>query len=132
MFIGMVIRQFIIEFFYTATFLSAFHLVSNDTFEMFVVFALFTIFLRARLTHDFAELRAQGYLIMRMLRIEDSELAKLRGNMETTFDADDLLTQFSEGNTESVSGDYTGRLFARSISWVAQAWMLGFIVWHTF
>lgn len=110
MYVSMLIRKFVIEAIYSALFLIAFHWVAATPFEMFVIFGLFTIFLRLRTGNDSAELRAQNHLLMRML-----------------FDEKDLLSRFSDERKDSVGGD-SGQIFSRIISWVTQAWMLFWIV----
>lgn len=130
MYASMIVRRFIIEAIYSALFLAGFHWLTSTLFEMFVVFALFSIFLRARSGGDFAEIRAQNYLLLRMVRGSDQELSKLSETMEETFDAKDLLSQFTDEKRAAVEGEYTGRLFSRSVSWIAQAWMLFWIAFE--
>ena len=125
----MLVRKFVIETIYSALFLSAFHWVATTPFEMFVIFGLLTIFLRLRTGRDFAELRAQNYLLLRMVRTEDEELSKLAANMGQIFDEKDLLSRFSDEHKDSVGGEYNGQIFSRVISWITQAWMLFWIVW---
>lgn len=127
MFVSMLVRKFLIEAIYSALFLAAFHWVATTPFETFVTFALFTIFLRTRSGNDFAELRAQNYLLLRMARNDDEGLSKLATNMGEVFDEKDLLSQFSDENKGGVAGEYSGQIFSRIVSWAAQAWMLFWI-----
>lgn len=129
MYVTMIVRKFIIEAIFSFLFLAAFHWVASTPFEMFVTFGLFTVFLRLRgLDTDFSELRAQNYLLMRMLKSKDEELSKLAANMGNIFGEKELLSRFSDEQKESVDGEYIGLIFSRIISWVAQAWMLFWIV----
>ncbi|RRH87841.1 hypothetical protein EH240_35735 [Mesorhizobium tamadayense] len=115
MYVSMLIRKFVIEAIYSALFLIAFHWVAATPFEMFVIFGLFTIFLRLRTGNDSAELRAHNFLLMRMI-----------------FDEKDLLSRSSDEQKDSVGGEYSGQIFSRIISWVTQAWMLFWIVRSVF
>lgn len=124
MYSSMIARQAILELIYTILFLIPFQLLARSPFEGFVIFGLFTIFLRVRTGGDFTELRVQNYLILRMIREAEGELHNLSQAMEKIFDAEHLLSQFTEGKRETVEGEYTGRLFSRAISLLAQAWML--------
>lgn len=130
MFINMLLRRIFISIIFTTIFLIAFHFVARNTFEMFLVFALFSIFLKLQLSHEFSEMRAQLYLLMNATPTENSDFIKLRDNMEEIFDANDLISQFSNSKKDIVSGDYNGRLFGGVISWVGQAWMVGVIIWN--
>ena len=129
MYYGLFPRNIIIEGIYSGIFLIGFHLVAQTLFQMFLVFAIFLVFLRVRVRGDFAELRAQNYLLLRYIRKRDEDLASLATNMEGVFDGGDLLNQFTDERKDFVSAEYSGQIFSRAVSIVAQAWMLGFIVW---
>lgn len=127
--VAMLVRKFIIEALQSGLFLAAFHFVAISPFEQFAIFALFTIYLRARTTTAFAEIRAQNYLLLRLSRDQDSDLRKIAENMEGVFDGADVLSQFTDVKKDAVSGEYSGEIFGRIISVAAQAWMLAFTVW---
>jgi len=130
MFSWLLARKFLIEAIHSGLFIAAFHLTAQTSFQMFMVFAAFTIFLKVRSSGDFAEIRAQNYLLLRYIRTRDEELSPLATNMEAVFDGGDLLGQFTDERKGFVSAEYSGQLFSRIVSFAAQAWMLGFIVWN--
>ncbi|RWK14791.1 MAG: hypothetical protein EOR43_32260 [Mesorhizobium sp.] len=123
-------RKFLIEAVYSALFVGAFHWTAATPFQMFIVFATFTIFLNVRTGSDFAEIRAQNYLLLRYVRKQDDpELSTIATNMETVFDGEDLLGHFTDERKHLVSAQYSGQIFSRIVSAAAQMWMLGFILW---
>lgn len=118
------VRRFLIEFVHSVVFLVAFHFIAASTFEMFVVFGLFTIFLKVRTDVSFAELRAQNYLLMRNVSPKTEELANIAKNMEAAFAGREVLSEFSDENIDEVNSDYNGHIFSRFVSVLAQGWML--------
>lgn len=84
--------------------------------------------LRTRSSNEFAEIRAQNYLLLRMAGNDDESLSKLASNMGEIFDEKDLLSRFSDDHKDAVAGEYSGQVFSRVISWAIQAWMLFWIV----
>lgn len=125
MFRAMMFRQLIIESLLAGTFLFGFHKIANDLFQMFVVFALFAICINTRISLDIAEIRAQGYLGMRMINTHDHTLSERQKIMEKTFDAPDLMEQFTEEKEPAVAGQQFGKFLGASIIWLSQAWMIG-------
>lgn len=122
-------RKFLIEAVHSALFVAAFHWMAETPFQMFVIFALFTIFLKVRNGSDFAEVRAHNYLVLRYIRARDTGLSSMATNIETVFDGGDVLGQFADEKKHLVSAQYSGQIFSRIISVASQAWMLGFLAW---
>ncbi|TIU90563.1 MAG: hypothetical protein E5V74_00175 [Mesorhizobium sp.] len=125
-------RKFLIEALHSALFVAAFHWTAETPFQMFMVFGLFTIFLKVRGGSYFAEIRAQNYLLLRYVRTRDADLAPMASNIETAFDGADLLSQFTDDRKGLVAAEYSGQIFSRIVSFGAQVWMLGFTVWSLY
>ncbi len=128
MYKAMIVRKFFIEGIHSSVFLLAFFYVAAELFEKFVVFALFTIFLKVRHGANLPDLSVPLFLILRMMKTDDAQLASQAKNAEVIFSGDEQLKQFTDENKAATDGEYSGQVFCRIVSLAAQGWMLFTIV----